>query len=447
MGSCSVLTEHLAHCMSEEEARRARFAQARAQFSTSTEMPLCTDEGSFSMNNLVEALPTETIVDIKPQQPLLECPLPPAIPPPPLPPRPLPKRPEQPPEQGTSRTVRSPVAALGHVQSIAPFKRPPLVSEYRLPVQLASPSSAEAQAKRYRVAICSNEVILSSQNILHVIDALSGECIRQVTMVSPISSLYYSPTDCVLWTGTVDGSIFLLDTKNSYTLLHHRAYAHSTHAVQQFCEFGEDMLSMDCTGVAIRWPKRALTLNSKALVFPTATKHIICKENAVFASCGKLVKVYTLDSELTELAVLDPAKGELVNIAAAVRLFMHQDRLVVMHEDGKILVWSLDSYDLLHATCLGSSYRVVHAELIANRYIWCTFNTGRIQVIDAGSVDVSSWHLYADWKSHQSTILDFGVSVRFSATVDEDEVVCVWDTGLVQAQRCTLYPTIISNAV
>lgn len=358
--------------------------------------------------------------------------------PPPLPPRPVPKRPtERPQQKQESRTVTSPLGPIGHIQSIAPFKRPPLVSEFKIPLQISSPSTSEAQVKNYRVVICGNNAVVSNQNSLYVLDVLTGECIKHLTMATPISALHYCPLDCILWTGTVDGSIFLLDSKNSFALLHHRAYAHSNHSVEQFCHFGEDMLSVDQTGVAIRWPKRALTLNSQALVFPSSTRKILSCDQEIFAICGKLVKRYRLEGELVEIAAYDPAKFSIINIAAAVSMFIHNGCLVVMHEDGKILSWSLDCDELIHATSIGSSYKLVHANLVNQRYIWCTFNTGRIEIIDSAAKDVKDWTVYLDWKSHQSTILDMKSCSRFVVSVDDDDVVYIWDTGLKQAIKCT----------
>lgn len=357
---------------------------------------------------------------------------PPPVPPPPVPKRPDAKKPEHSPSPPAMPSL---CGGMPIIQSLNAYRKAPLLMKTVLVSDPTQQESKEAK-KIYRLDLWSDYLIVSRNQTVFVYETLSNQLVNQVNSGVDVTVLQVS-IDGTLWVGTADGSILLLDCTNGSMLeKQKRFHVHSSNAVEQIIQAGGDMLSFDATGVLLVWPKAALTLSCKAHVLTTKAKRVWYHGDLLYVSYGRTVKYYRLDDdELAELGKLDPAAEGIINIAPVVDVILHNEHLLVVHEDGKITLWTV-SGKFVSCTCIGTPYKVQKAILV-QRYLWVAFSTGRITVIDIQST-IDHWVVFSDWKLHQSLVQD--ISLKDSScqvvSIAEDDSVYLWDAQLKHAHSC-----------
>jgi len=254
----------------EDEEELSNFERSRRKFSKST------DDDQIARNE--EVMSTLPPVEGVWQENLVSPTEAPPAPPPPVPPPPVPKRPAVEKPQGP-QTVNINTAftnVMSQLSSLGAFKRASKVAEFRV-VDQQTPtdgggSRLNESKKQHRIAVSGEMLIVAVYNLLHVFDIPSGKETHQIAIGAAVTCLYVCKADETLWVGTADGSVFIFHLSPSITQVHQRAYAHSTHSVNQILEHGSDMLTLDSTGVLIVWPKRGLTLKSRVVVLPMKTR-------------------------------------------------------------------------------------------------------------------------------------------------------------------------------
>lgn len=409
---------------------RSRFDRARRLFSGSREKQSSSSSSESSEDEqIISTLRLSS--DLKPDA---------SSAPPLLPPPPLPKRPgnlKESPAQIESPNHNHPagIKATKVLPSLNSFKQAPLLLQFRVAGD-STDNKSEKRDKNHFLSVLSTYVLVACGNIIYIFDSTTGEMLKALKTESSVSALHAAQNG-IVWVGTDDGSIILFDSSSNFILVQQRHYAHSSNSIVQIIQCDGDMMTRDHTGIIIVWPKSQLTLTNRLFTLPRGTKRINWAANRLFAAVGKVCQVFSLADEAVLESEYDPAKAGIINIGALVEVSLLNDYLIAFHEDGKILVWSLEGRELILATSLGLSYRITKVCSTEGK-LWIGLSTGRMMVIDCMYADPNAWEIYSDWKIHQSSISDL-VCFRDNqvVTVSEDDSVCIWDTTLHKARNCT----------
>lgn len=243
-----------------------------------------------------------------------------------------------------------------------------------------------------------------------------------------------------IWVGTNYGDMMEVDIASQHVVTS-RTGAHSRREIVRMHRHQNSMWTLDDGGTLNMWPPdEAGVLNMQRSPrthrLPRGHTFSIVVHHRLWVATGKDIMVFEpaatgdTDLQLTLHPLCQPNVGEVTSGAV---ISSQQDRVYFGHTDGKVTIYSTDSF-----ACLGvvnvSVYKI-NALAGAGDYLWAGFNTGMIYVYDTKT---HPWTTKKDWQAHShpvSGILADRSSVWKSgmlqvASIGTDNAIRLWDGTL-----------------
>lgn len=339
---------------------------------------------------------------------------------PPVPPPPVPKRP---PPLHKSKTPETPLH-VPSVRSLGAYKKPPLLNQFYLkpPASEGVDSTEKNRSHNYKLAVYGSWIVCSLDRRLTFL-GVESKTVRIVEIESAATALL--GTNGQLWVGTADGQLLVFDVNLERIFEDGRAHQSIVNLslLESVASIGPDWKVVVWDGIKF--------LPKKILFFPASSKgRPVCLNGCFYLLNSKKV---TLISEMDMRCSFDITKHGHVNVGSVVDIVVVDEWLLVFHEDGKVSQWNKDDGSFKRLVSLGP-YRITVAKLVFGM-IWIGFSTGRMAVLDLSIPN--SWRIFAEWKVHQSSIINLVQVGSMVVSLAEDEMIYVWDGSLASAHQCT----------
>lgn len=350
-------------------------------------------------------------------------------------PPPLPDRPPLPP-RGTSTSaldlplsnpVSPVIGARRSISAAAPAVSKQLVTpdaslgNRRLPtLDDAQLTELPQRAAVKAVALCKSKLCTLQGNTLRIWKLQTGECTRSLTFGEvKLTSVVFCPSaqaedeGARVWVGFERGELFAVDIETGATVeQNHRAH---TAAVSHLVRQGAQIWSLDDNGSLLIWHETGngnfVTLGVRPRFLRVAPKPMAScvAGDYLWLSYGRGLEVYAPCGGGGNALV---KKVDLASIAGPCTCFAYHSTANMVysgHDDGRILVWDVESNQRCGSIVLAAS-RVTSLAVCANRYLWVGLTTGRIYVYDVTShndqaVDSAHWTVNKLWDAHSASAI------------------------------------------
>lgn len=250
---------------------------------------------------------------------------------------------------------------------------------------------------------------LSGQPVLNL---YPGEKDVKITALAFKPSARANEDGTRLWIGTNFGEIQEVDI-TLQSIVDFKAGAHERRAIVEIHRHQNTMWTLDDGGRLCIWSGEHSGLPSlqdspRSHRVPRGYTVSIIVQDKLWLVTGKEIRVFVPGaSDGAAFTVLqDPlSQTALATITSVAMIDNQRDRLYFGHADGKISIYSTDSFKCLNIINM-SVYKVVSLAGVGF-YLWAGYNTGMIYVYDTRT---QPWTIKKEWVAHHSSpVLDIVV--------------------------------------
>ncbi|KAF9580714.1 hypothetical protein BGW38_002523 [Lunasporangiospora selenospora] len=250
-----------------------------------------------------------------------------------------------------------------------------------------------------------------------------------------------------LWAGWSEGSLQVIDTRTKEVIEKKRA-AHRSGTVTHIIRFKSQVWTVDDGGTVCVWPEEPMmgrpTLQNQiqSLTIPAKQFCAIAVQDMLWSSDGSRIHVIRVGPDAGR-PKLPPTTIDIpygVGPLTCMATIAGSGQVFTGHEDGKVIVWSIDSREKLRIINV-HAYRIMSL-LGVGSYLWAGFATGKIYVLDLRPevpVVMKDWQAHKDSGVSMLQLDEEGLIVGSRHQVGscaENGEVKVWD-GLMAKDRLT----------
>ena len=289
-------------------------------------------------------------------------------------------------------------------------------SNRRLPLFSDVNNIHDIQQKSHgvRTFTLSNEQVATATSNIRIYSVFTGENISSYGHekdTKPTALMFTQsrrPTSLgqYLWAGWSEGSLQVIDTKTKEVVEKKRA-AHKGGCIIQIIRCNTHVWTVDDTGSVFVWPEdptlKRPTLQAplQCLTIPPKQICAIAVKDMLWSSDGSKIHVARVGSDNGGPKFV-PYSMEVpfgIGPLTCMATIVGSGQVFSGHEDGKVVVWSIESREKTPRIINVHAYRIMSL-LGVGSYLWAGFATGKIYVLDLRpEVPV----VMKDWQAHKDS--------------------------------------------
>lgn len=313
--------------------------------------------------------------------------------------------------QYSSQATPTEVASLSQAEFPDPShsnRRPPLLNDG--PSELPTKSDAKifdvfgeyVCVSGYNTKVWS---LLDGEQILNI---PHGDLIRIMSMAFKPAA---RPEDegNALWLGNNVGELLEIELASQSPVVSTNNTAHARRAITKVYRHKFEMWTLDDSGSLHVWgPDGKGTPNlgrppSVSYNLPKLLTYAMVVGDELWHASGKDIRVFlpslhrTEQFQVLQRPVSQPTLGD---ITSGAQILNQPDRVYFGHDDGKVSIYSRQSYSCLRTVNV-SIYKI-NALAGAGDYLWAAYNTGMIYIYDTTHMP---WIVKKDWRAHGNPVV------------------------------------------
>ncbi|KAF9353260.1 hypothetical protein BGX34_011707 [Mortierella sp. NVP85] len=289
-------------------------------------------------------------------------------------------------------------------------------SNRRLPLFSDVNNIHDIQQKSHgvRTFTLSNEQVATATSNIRIYSVFTGENISSYGHekdTKPTALMFTQsrrPTSLgqYLWAGWSEGSLQVIDTKTKEVVEKKRA-AHKGGCIIQIIRCNTHVWTVDDTGSVFVWPedttlkRPTLQAPQQCLTIPPKQICAIAVKDMLWSSDGSKIHVARVGSDNGGPKFV-PYSMEVpfgIGPLTCMATIVGSGQVFSGHEDGKVVVWSIESREKTPRIINVHAYRIMSL-LGVGSYLWAGFATGKIYVLDLRpEVPV----VMKDWQAHKDS--------------------------------------------
>jgi hypothetical protein len=237
-----------------------------------------------------------------------------------------------------------------------------------------------------------------------------------------------------LWLGNNVGDLLEVEIATQ-SVIATKSAAHSRHEIIKIYRHKGEMWTLDDVGTLHIWVASRTTAPSfdvlaQTFRVPKGHTFSLVVGNELWYATGKDIRIFDPTAsegapfQLLQRPLCQSGAGEIVSGAM---INNQPDRVYFGHADGKVTIYSRNSY-----TCLdivNVSMHKINSLAGVGQHLWAGYNTGMIYVYDTTQ---TPWVMKKDWRAHENPVIGVLADRNSSRKLDRLQVISLGADNLLR---------------